>query len=80
MLIVNLICKLFGWCLQVDITHWRRGEANIASVDVDGEFVASSSSGHKEYAKLHAVKAALEKLSHSNSEGLLYLDGCQWCC
>ncbi|KAI8010658.1 Ribonuclease 3-like protein 2 [Camellia lanceoleosa] len=56
---------------QVDITHWRRGEENIASVYVDGEFIASSASEHKENAKLHAAKAALEKLSHSNSEFIL---------
>ncbi|KAL3503544.1 hypothetical protein ACH5RR_037993 [Cinchona calisaya] len=49
---------------QVDIRHWRKGEKNIASVFIDGQFVASASSHQKENAKLHAAKAALQKLSY----------------
>ncbi|XP_027127283.1 ribonuclease 3-like protein 2 isoform X2 [Coffea eugenioides] len=53
---------------HVDIRHWRKGEKNIASVYVDGQFVASACSDQKENAKLHAAKAALQKLSYKTSE------------
>ncbi|CAL5392757.1 unnamed protein product [Camellia sinensis] len=59
---------------QVDIKHWRRGEKNIAIIYVDGEFIASSSSEQNENVRLHAAKAALEKLSHSNSEDKMNVD------
>ncbi|KAI9186292.1 hypothetical protein LWI28_015932 [Acer negundo] len=50
---------------QVDIKHWRAKTKTIASVFVDGEFIASGSSDQKEIAKLNAAKEALHKLSHS---------------
>lgn len=48
---------------QVDIKHWRKGERDIASIYVDGQFITSASSENKENAKLHAAKAALQKLA-----------------
>lgn len=51
---------------QVDIKHWRKGEKDIASVCVDGQFIVSVSSENKENAKLHAAKAALEKLDYKS--------------
>ncbi|GMP52373.1 hypothetical protein CsSME_00018215 [Camellia sinensis var. sinensis] len=72
------VTMLFDFCQkegkQVDIKHWRRGEKNIAIVYVDGEFIASSSSEQNENVRLHAAKAALEKLSHSNSEDKMNVD------
>ncbi|KAL5737574.1 hypothetical protein ACOSP7_030335 [Xanthoceras sorbifolium] len=50
---------------QVYIKHWRAKTKTIASVFVDGQFVASGSSDQKEIAKLNAAKEALHKLSHS---------------
>ncbi|GAY65914.1 hypothetical protein CUMW_244710 [Citrus unshiu] len=50
---------------QVDIKHWRKNRKNIASVYVDGSFVASASSEQKEIAKLNAAREALEKLAQS---------------
>lgn len=44
------------------------GERNIASVYVDGRFVASGSSENKENAKLHAAEAALSKLTRSKTD------------
>lgn len=58
----------------MDISHWRKGEKNIASVYVDGKFIASSSSQQKENAKLHAAKVALEKLSCSISSDKMDVD------
>lgn len=55
---------------QVDIKHWRKGEKNIASVYVDGQFVASASSEQKENAKLHAAKVALQKLSYNPGDNI----------
>ncbi|KAJ9563011.1 hypothetical protein OSB04_008171 [Centaurea solstitialis] len=52
---------------NVIIRHWRKGDKNIASVYVDGRFVASGSSENKENAKLHAAEAALSKLRSSKS-------------
>ncbi|KAI3769148.1 hypothetical protein L6452_00248 [Arctium lappa] len=52
---------------DVIIRHWRKGDRNIASVYVDGRFVASGSSENKENAKLHAAEAALSKLTSSQS-------------
>lgn len=46
----------------MDIKHWRKGDKDIASVYVSGELIASASSEQKENAKLHAARAALEKL------------------
>ncbi|GMY31166.1 ribonuclease 3-like protein 2 isoform X1 [Fagus crenata] len=63
------VTMLFELCQkqgkQVDIKHWRNGAKNIASVYVDGAFVASGSSEQKEIAKLNAAKQALLKLSKS---------------
>ncbi|XP_051124756.1 ribonuclease 3-like protein 2 [Andrographis paniculata] len=60
------LCQKAG--KQIDIKHWRKEDRNIASVYVDGEFIASASSEQKENAKLHAAKAALEKLSPETTE------------
>ncbi|CAK9181376.1 unnamed protein product [Ilex paraguariensis] len=59
---------------QVDIRHWRKGEKNIASVYVDGTFIASGCSEQKENAKLHAAKAALKKLSYPTTNDKMALD------
>ncbi|KAF8410764.1 hypothetical protein HHK36_003301 [Tetracentron sinense] len=48
---------------QIDIKHWRNGQKNIASVYVDGKFIASGSSNQRETAKIHAAREALQKLS-----------------
>lgn len=50
---------------QVDIKYWRKKDKNIASVYVDGEFIASGSSEQKEISKLNAAREALHKLSQS---------------
>ena len=59
---------LFELCQKqgkdVDIISWKKGLKNVASVYVDGQFVASGSSEQKEIAKLNAAKGALHKLSH----------------
>ncbi|KAL6975259.1 hypothetical protein U1Q18_024053 [Sarracenia purpurea var. burkii] len=52
---------------QVEFKYSRKREKNIASVYVDGTFIASASSEQKENARLHAAKAALVKLCHSKS-------------
>ncbi|OIT28124.1 PREDICTED: ribonuclease 3-like protein 2 [Nicotiana attenuata] len=52
---------------QVDIKHWRKGEKDIASIYVDGQFIISASSENKENAKLHAAKAALQKLAYKST-------------
>lgn len=72
------VTKLFEVCQkegkQVDIKHWRKGEKDIATVFVDGKFVASSSSEQKENAKLHAAEAALQKLSYPKSNKIDIFD------
>ncbi|XP_059662457.1 ribonuclease 3-like protein 2 [Cornus florida] len=74
------VTMLFELCQkdgkQVDIKHWRKGEKNIASVYVDGKFVASGSSEQKENAKLHAARAALGKLSHLKVNDKMSFDFC----
>ncbi|XP_073120413.1 ribonuclease 3-like protein 2 isoform X1 [Henckelia pumila] len=66
------VTTLFEQCQkdgkQVDIKHWRNGDRNIASVYVDGRFVASASSEQKENAKLHAAKFALQRLPCESSD------------
>ena len=63
------VTMLFELCQKqgkhVDIRHWRKGAKNVASVYIDGRFVASGSSEQREIAKLNAVKQALSKLSQS---------------
>ncbi|KAL3508459.1 hypothetical protein ACH5RR_027860 [Cinchona calisaya] len=63
------VTLLFELCQKVgklvDIRHWRKGEENIASVYVDGQFVVSAFSEQKEIARLHAAKAALQKLLYN---------------
>ncbi|XP_019194385.1 PREDICTED: ribonuclease 3-like protein 2 isoform X1 [Ipomoea nil] len=59
------LCQKVG--KVVDIKHWRNGDKNIASVYIDGEFLVSSSSEQKENARLHAAKAALEKMAYKVS-------------
>lgn len=60
------VTMLFGLCKkdgkQVEVEHRKEGDKNIASVYVDGQFVASASSEHKENAKLQVAKAALKEL------------------
>ncbi|GMP65278.1 hypothetical protein CsSME_00026143 [Camellia sinensis var. sinensis] len=72
------VTMLFELCQKdgkhVDIRHWRKGEKNIASVYVDGKFITSRSSEQKENAKLHAAKAALDKLSHGKSNDKMSVD------
>lgn len=46
---------------------WKKQHRYILSVYVDGKFVASGSSEKKDIAKLNAAKAALMKLSESES-------------
>ncbi|KAL3530009.1 hypothetical protein ACH5RR_009331 [Cinchona calisaya] len=53
---------------QVHIRYRKKRKKNRASVYVDGLLVASASSVQKENAKLHAAKAALQKLSHKTGE------------
>ncbi|GKV39598.1 hypothetical protein SLEP1_g47349 [Rubroshorea leprosula] len=71
------VTMLFELCQregkQVDIKHWKNGAKNIASVFIDGAFVASSSSEQKEIAKLNSAKVALDKLSKclSSKTGVL---------
>lgn len=57
------VCQKHG--KQVDIKNWRNGSKNVASVYVDGSFVASGSSMQKEIARLNAAREALIKLSKS---------------
>lgn len=63
------VSLLFEICQEqgkyVDIKHWKNGVKNIATVFVDGEFIASGSSEQKDIAKLNAVREALQRLSTS---------------
>lgn len=63
------VSLLFEICQEqgkyVDIKHWKNGVKNIATVFVDGEFIASGSSEQKDIAKLNAVREALRRLSTS---------------
>ncbi|GLT57512.1 hypothetical protein SLA2020_304800 [Shorea laevis] len=72
------VTLLFELCQKdgkkVDIKNWKSGAKNIASVYVDGVFVASSSSEQKEVAKLDAARLALDKLSKSLSAKTGVLD------
>ncbi|CAN4097171.1 unnamed protein product [Withania somnifera] len=47
---------------QIDVEHRKEGDKNIASVYLDGQFIASASSENKENAKLQVAKAALKEL------------------
>ncbi|XP_022965096.1 ribonuclease 3-like protein 2 [Cucurbita maxima] len=55
------VCQKNG--KQVDIKNWSNGSKTVSSVFVDGTFVASGSSTHKEIARLNAAREALAKLS-----------------
>ncbi|XP_061342227.1 ribonuclease 3-like protein 3 isoform X2 [Gastrolobium bilobum] len=68
------ICQKNG--KQVDIKHWRKGAKSIASVFVDGRFVASASSDQKDIARLDAAKVALDKLAHLVPVSTMMLDYC----
>lgn len=63
------VTMLFGLCKkdgkQVDVEHRKEGDKNIASVYLDGQFIASASSEHKENAKLQVAKAALKELYYN---------------
>ena len=69
------VMMLFELCQkqgkQVDIKYWKNGEKNVATVYVDGKFIASGSSEKKETAKLNAAKQALLKLSESMPTNVL---------
>ncbi|XP_055807585.1 ribonuclease 3-like protein 2 [Solanum dulcamara] len=58
-----VLCKKDG--KQVDVEHQKEGGKNIASVFLDGQFIASASSEHKENAKLQVAKAALKELYYN---------------
>ncbi|XP_057473108.1 ribonuclease 3-like protein 2 isoform X1 [Actinidia eriantha] len=66
------LCQQNSW--QVDIKHWRKGEKDVASVYVDGSFIAAASSEQKENARFHAAKIALEKLCHPKSNNKMSVD------
>ena len=63
------VTMLFKLCQkrvkQVDIKYWRTGAKSVATVYVDGKFIASGSSEKKGTAKLNAARQALHKLSES---------------
>ncbi|KAH0721892.1 hypothetical protein KY289_004936 [Solanum tuberosum] len=63
------VTMLFGLCKkdgkQVDVEHRKEGDKNIASVYLDGQFIASASSEHKENAKLQVPIAALKELFYN---------------
>ena len=63
------VTMLFKLCQkrvkQVDIKYRRTEAKNVATVYVDGKFIASGSSEKKETAKLNAARQALLKLSES---------------
>ncbi|PHT69571.1 hypothetical protein T459_24675 [Capsicum annuum] len=60
------VTMLFGLCKkdgkQVDVEHRKEGDKNIASVYLDGQFIASASSEHKENAKLQKKKMDVESI------------------
>lgn len=55
---------------QVDISYRKTKGKILAVVTVDGKFITSASSEQKENAKLHAAKAALQKLSYGSCDPL----------
>ncbi|XP_030542862.1 ribonuclease 3-like protein 2 [Rhodamnia argentea] len=75
------ITMLFEVCQKqgkkVEIRQGKKGSTNIASVHVDGKFVASCSSEHKEIAKLNAARRALSQLAQSEpvNRGIMEIDG-----
>ncbi|CAJ1971424.1 unnamed protein product [Sphenostylis stenocarpa] len=56
------ICQKRG--KDVDIKQVRKGAESVASVFVDGQFIASASSVQKDLAKLEAAKIALDRLAY----------------
>ncbi|KAJ8534432.1 hypothetical protein K7X08_016160 [Anisodus acutangulus] len=50
---------------QVDVEHRKEGDKNKASVYLDGQFIASGSSEHKENANLQVAKTALKELFYN---------------
>lgn len=66
------VTMLFESCQKegkhVAITYWRKEDKFVATVTIDGKFIVSASSEHKENAKLNAAKAALHKLSYGSSD------------
>lgn len=74
------VTLLFELCQKngknVDIKHWRNNAKSIASVYVDGHFVASASAEQKDIAKLDAAKAALHKLGNLVPASTGLLDFC----
>ncbi|KAL3733442.1 hypothetical protein ACJRO7_022895 [Eucalyptus globulus] len=75
------ITMLFEVCQKqgkkLEIRQGKKGSTNIASVYVDGEFVASCSSEHKEIAKLNAARRSLSQLAQSKPIkcGMIEIDG-----
>lgn len=68
------VTMLFESCQKdgkrVEISYGRIKDKIIATVEVDGKFITSASSEQKENAKLHAAKAALQKLSYGSCDPL----------
>lgn len=66
------VTMLFESCQKdgklVDISCERIEDKIIATVKVDGKFITSTSSEQKENARLHAAKAALQKLSYGSCD------------
>lgn len=61
------VSMLFELCQkngqQVDIKQWRQDDITIANVYIDSKLIASVSSDQYVNVKLHAARAALEKLT-----------------
>lgn len=64
------ITLLFELCQkngqQIEFKQWRQDDKSFSSVYVDNMLIVSVSSDSKENAKLHAARAALEKLTDQN--------------
>ncbi|KAF8009111.1 hypothetical protein BT93_J0184 [Corymbia citriodora subsp. variegata] len=74
------ITTLFEVCQKqgkkLEIRQTKKGSTNIASVYVDGNFIASCSSEHKEIAKLNAARRSLAQLAQSEpiNRGMIEID------
>ncbi|XP_030453375.1 ribonuclease 3-like protein 2 [Syzygium oleosum] len=76
------ITMLFEVCQKqgkkLEIRQGKKGSTNIASVYVDGNFIASCSSEHKEIAKLNAARRSLSQLLaqlEPSNRGMMEIDG-----
>ncbi|KAF7847273.1 hypothetical protein BT93_L3132 [Corymbia citriodora subsp. variegata] len=68
------VCQKQG--KKLEIRQTKKGSTNIASVYVDGNFIASCSSEHKEIAKLNAARRSLAELAPSEpiNRGMIEID------